>query len=102
MENIWQNGKEYLCTIGNQKKVGRNPVGKLSTIFPWVAIFVYYKNMKFTDKFTIVLNSRQHELMLELFSGAAGLDLPPTCEPEFNSLWESVIECHHEIVEEDS
>jgi len=40
--------------------------------------------------------------MLELFSGAAGLDLPPTCEPEFNSLWESVIECHHEIVEEDS
>ena len=97
MENIWQNGKEYFCT---SQKSGRNPVGELSTIFPQVLIFVYYKNMKFTDKFTIVLNSRQHELMLELFSGAAGLDLPPTCEPEFNSLWDSVIECQHEIVEE--
>ena len=82
------------------KKAAGKTVGELSTIFPRVVIFVYYKNMKFTDKFTIVLNSRQHELMLELFSGAAGLDLPPTCEPEFNSLWESVIECHHEIVED--
>ena len=84
------------------KKAAGKTVGELSTIFPRVVIFVYYKNMKFTDKFTIVLNSRQHELMLELFSGAAGLDLPPTCEPEFNSLWESVIECHHEIVEDNS
>ena len=67
---------------------------------PIGVIFVYYKSMKFKDQFTIVLNSRQHELILELFSGAAGLDLPPTCEPEFNSLWESVIECHHEIVED--
>ena len=82
------------------KKAAGKTVGELSTIFPRVVIFVYYKNMKFTDKFTIVLNSRQHELMLELFSGAAGLDLPPTCEPEFNSLWESVIECHHEVVED--
>ena len=72
------------------------------TMSPIGVIFVYYKNMKFKDQFTIVLDSRQHELMLEIFSGAAGLDLPPTCEPEFNSLWESVIECHHEIVEEDS
>ena len=82
------------------KKAAGKTVGELSTIFPRVVIFVYYKNMKFTDKFTIVLNSRQHELMLELFSGAAGLDLPPTCEPEFNSLWDSVIECQHEIVED--
>ena len=87
-----------LRTAAGKKAAGKT-VGELSTIFPRVVIFVYYKNMKFTDKFTIVLNSRQHELMLELFSGAAGLDLPPTCEPEFNSLWESVIECHHEIVE---
>ena len=88
-----------LRTAAGKKAAGKT-VGELSTIFPRVVIFVYYKNMKFTDKFTIVLNSRQHELMLELFSGAAGLDLPPTCEPEFNSLWESVIECHHEIVED--
>ena len=70
------------------------------TIAPTGWIFVYYKSMKFKDQFTIVLDSRQHELMLELFSGAASLDLPPTCEPEFDSLWESVIECHHEIVED--
>jgi len=82
------------------KKTAGNPVGELSTIFPMVANFVYYKNMKYKDQFTIVLNSQQHELMLELFSGAASLDLPPTCEPEFDSLWESVIECHHEIVED--
>ena len=88
-----------LRTAAGKKAAGKT-VGELSTIFPRVVIFVYYKNMKFTDKFTIVLNSRQHELMLELFSGAAGLDLPPTCEPEFNSLWESVIECHHEVVED--
>ena len=68
---------------------------------PMGAISVYYKSMKFKDQFTIVLNSRQHELILELFSGAAGLDLPPTCEPEFNSLWESVIECDHKIVEDE-
>jgi len=89
----------------------RTPAGKKAagiqlanwhTFVPTGWIFVYYKNMKFTDKFTIVLNSRQHELMLELFSGAAGLDLPPTCEPEFNSLWDSVIECHHEVVEDNS
>ena len=88
-----------LRTAAGKKAAGKT-VGELSTIFPRVVIFVYYKNMKFTDKFTIVLNSRQHELMLELFSGAAGLDLPPTCEPEFNSLWDSVIECQHEIVED--
>ncbi len=76
-------------------------LAKWHTMSPTGAIFVYDKSMKFTDQFTIVLNSRQHELMLELFSGAAELDLPPTCESEFDSLWESVIECQHEIVEED-
>ena len=84
------------------KKAAGIQLRNCHTISPTGVIFVYYKNMKFKDQFTIVLDSRQHELMLELFSGAAGLDLPPTCEPEFNSLWESVIECHHEIVEEDS
>ena len=61
---------------------------------------MYYKNMKFTDKFTITLNSEQHALLNECLSGVASLDLPPSQEDAFNSLWENVIECHHEIVEE--
>ena len=65
-----------------------------------VPIFMYYKDMEINDLFTIRLNSEQHALLNECLSGVASLDLPPSQEDAFDSLWENVIECHHEIVEE--
>ena len=55
--------------------------------------------MKFTDQFTIRLNSVQHSLMLEVFSGVAELDLPPALDSAFDQLWENVIEAEHQIIE---
>ncbi len=55
--------------------------------------------MKFTDQFTIRLNSVQHSLMLEVFSGVAELDLPPALDDSFDRLWENVIEAEHQIIE---
>ena len=59
----------------------------------------YIRNMKFTDQFTIRLNSVQHSLMLEVFSGVAELDLPPALDDSFDQLWENVIEAEHQIIE---
>ena len=61
---------------------------------------MYYKNMKYTDQFTIRLNSVQHDLILQIFSGVAELDLPPSFDDAFDSLWENVIEAEHQIIEE--
>tara|TARA_B100001113_G_scaffold343006_1_gene329852 strand:- start:269 stop:445 length:177 start_codon:yes stop_codon:yes gene_type:complete len=58
--------------------------------------------MKFKDQFTITLNSVQHELLNECLSGVASLDLPPSQEDAFDSLWEQIIECDHKIVEDES
>ena len=76
-------------------------VAKLSLFCFLVPIFVYYKDMEINDLFTIRLNSEQHALLNECLSGVASLDLPPSHEDAFDSLWESVIEAEHELKFED-
>ena len=78
------------------------PVDRLSTISPMVGIFVYYKNMKFNDQFTIQLNSRQHDLLVEIFSNLADLDLPPAEDPDFDDLWDQILDADHQIITEDA
>ena len=56
--------------------------------------------MKFKDQFTITLTSEQHALLNECLSGVASLDLPPSLDDNFDTLWENVIECDHKIVED--
>ena len=67
-----------------------------------VGIFVYYKNMKFNDQFTIQLTSRQHDLLTDIFSSLADLDLPPAEDDQFDSLWDQVINADHKIITEES
>lgn len=57
--------------------------------------------MKFNDQFTITLTSAQHDLLTDIFSSLADLDLPPAHDDVFDSLWESVIEAEHELKFED-
>ena len=78
------------------------PIGRLSTILPMVGIFVYYKNMKFNDQFTITLTSAQHDLLTDIFSSLADLDLPPAEDDQFDSLWDQVINADHKIITEES
>ena len=63
---------------------------------------VYDTYMKFKDQFTITLNSEQHALLNECLSGVASLDLPPSLDDNFDQLWENVIECDHQIIEDNS
>ena len=64
-----------------------------------VGIFVYYKGMKFTDQFTVTLNSRQHDLLVEIFSNLADLDLPPAEDPDFDDLWDQILDADHKVIE---
>ena len=57
--------------------------------------------MKFNDQFTITLTSAQHDLLTDIFSSLADLDLPPAEDPEFDDLWEKVIHANHQINFED-
>ena len=57
--------------------------------------------MKFNDQFTITLTSAQHDLLTSIFSSLADLDLPPAEDPEFDDLWEKVINAEHQIHFED-
>ena len=54
--------------------------------------------MKFTDQFTIRLTSSQHELLTDIFSSCADLDLPPTEDEYFNDLWDKILDAQHEIL----
>ena len=67
-----------------------------------VGIFVYYKNMKFNDQFTITLTSAQHDLLTDIFSSLADLDLPPAEDDQFDSLWDQVLNAEHKIIAEES
>ena len=58
--------------------------------------------MKFTDQFTIQLTSRQHDLLTDIFSSLADLDLPPAEDPEFDALWDLILEADHKIITEES
>ena len=63
---------------------------------------MYYKNMKFNDQFTITLTSAQHDLLNDIFSSLADLDLPPAEDDQFDSLWDQVINADHKIITEES
>lgn len=62
-----------------------------------VAKIVYYKNMKITDQFQISLTSEQYDLLTDIFAAAADLDLPPTEDDKFDSLWDAILDAEHNI-----
>ena len=53
--------------------------------------------MKITDQFQVTLTSEQYDLLTDIFSSAADLDLPPTEDENFNSLWDAVLDAQHNI-----
>ena len=57
--------------------------------------------MKITDQFQITFSSEQYDLLTDIFSSLADLDLPPAEDPEFNDLWDKVINAEHQINFED-
>ena len=58
--------------------------------------------MKFKDQFTIQLTSAQHDLLTDIFSSLADLDLPPAADENFDSLWDAVLNADHQIITEDA
>ena len=58
--------------------------------------------MKFNDQFTITLTSAQHDLLTDIFSSLADLDLPPAEDENFDSLWDAVLNSDHQIITEDA
>jgi len=72
-------------------------VSKLSIFYGLVAKIVYYKNMKITDQFQISLTSEQYDLLTDIFAAAADLDLPPTEDDKFDSLWDAILDAQHNI-----
>lgn len=58
--------------------------------------------MKFNDQFTITLTSAQHDLLTDIFSSLADLDLPPAEDENFDSLWDAVLNAEHQIITEDA
>ena len=53
--------------------------------------------MEINDQFQITLTSEQYDLLTDIFSSAADLDLPPTEDDAFDSLWDAVINADHDI-----
>ena len=53
--------------------------------------------MEINDQFQITLTSEQYDLLTDIFSSAADLDLPPTEDDAFDSLWDAVINAEHQI-----
>tara|TARA_B100000902_G_scaffold48327_1_gene55382 strand:- start:333 stop:614 length:282 start_codon:yes stop_codon:yes gene_type:complete len=91
-----------LRTAAGKKAAGKT-VGELSTIFPRVVIFVYYKSMKFTDDFQINLTSQQHSLLCDMCSFAATADFEVHHDSKtFNQVWDLVLNASHNIITEDS
>ena len=68
----------------------------MPTIFPMVGIFVYYKNMEITDSFQINLTSKEYDILQEMFTKVADLDLVEWSD-EFSDLWDKVNDANHEI-----
>ena len=60
-------------------------------------IFVYDTYMEINDQFQISLSSAQYALLTDIFSSLADLDLPPAEDPEFDQLWDQVINADHQI-----
>ena len=63
---------------------------------------VYYKGMKFTDRFSIVLDSQEHAILEEMASFCAQFDFTEHHDPEiFERVWDKILDAHLEIVSQD-
>ena len=58
--------------------------------------------MEINDQFQITLTSQQYDLLTDIFSSLADLDLPPAEDDAFDSLWDQVINAEHQIKFEES
>ena len=82
----------------HQKKSSRPwTVSKLSIFCGNGVEIVYYTYMEINDQFQITLSSQQYDLLTDIFSSAADLDLPPTEDDAFDSLWDAIINAEHQI-----
>ena len=64
---------------------------------------MYYKDMKFTDQFSIKLDSQEYALIQEVFSFAASFDFDEHTDSEiFNRVWDKVSDADHKILSSDS
>jgi len=57
---------------------------------------VYYTYMEITDSFQINLTSQEYEILNEMFTKVADLDLVEWSD-DFSSLWDKVADANHEI-----
>ncbi len=63
---------------------------------------VYYKSMKFTDQFSLVLDSQEHAMLEEMASFCAQFDFTEHNDSEiFNRVWDKILDAHLEIVDLD-
>jgi len=53
--------------------------------------------MEIQDQFSIRLTSSQYDLLTDIFSSCADLDLPPTEDENFDQLWDKILDATHEI-----
>ncbi len=66
-----------------------------------VDIFVYYKDMKFTDQFSLVLDSQEHAMLEEMASFCAQFDFTEHNDPEiFERVWDKILDAHLEIIDQ--
>ena len=64
---------------------------------------VYYKDMKFKDQFSLVLNSQEHAMLEEMASFCAQFDFTEHNDPEiFEMLWDKILDADHKVVEANS
>ena len=68
-----------------------------------VDIFVYYKNMKFTDQFSLVLNSEEHAMLEEMAHFCSQFDFEEHNDPVlFDLLWDKILCAEHKIITEEN
>ena len=61
-----------------------------------VSKIVYYTYMEITDSFQINLTSKEYDILQEMFTKVADLDLVEWSD-EFSDLWDKVNDANHEI-----
>ena len=58
--------------------------------------------MKFTDRFSIVLDSQEQSMLEEMASFCAQFDFTEHHDPEiFERVWDKILDAHLEIVDQD-
>ena len=89
----------------------RNPAGFFAAAFQFpnwhtscqIGVnFVYDGIMKFTDQFSLVLDSQEHAMLEEMASFCAQFDFTEHNDPEiFERVWDKILDAHLEIVDQD-